>query len=60
MPAPSIIEGRPMYQTSPILRWGRTGRCRRARLSHVLMSTPAPVVSDSQPYQKPESGEGRR
>jgi hypothetical protein len=24
------------------------------------MSTPAPLVSDSSPYQKPESGKGRR
>jgi hypothetical protein len=59
MPAPSIIEGRPMNETLPILRWGRTGRCRRARLSQPLMIAPAPIVSDDPTYQKPESGESR-
>jgi hypothetical protein len=43
-----------------LVRWGRTSRCWRVRLSQLLMRTPAPVISDGPPYQKPESGEGRR
>jgi hypothetical protein len=43
-----------------LVGWRRTGRCWRVRLSQLLMSTPAPVIPDSPPDQKPESGEGRR
>ena len=48
------------FRRRSLVRRCRTSRRRRARLSPLLMSTPAPVVSDSPPYQKPESGEGRR
>jgi hypothetical protein len=47
-------------QAHSLVRWGRTSRCRRARLSQSLIITPAPLVSDSPSYQKPESGESRR
>jgi hypothetical protein len=48
----------PSFGRWSVLRWGRTSRCRWARLSPLLI--PAPIISDSSPYQKPESGEGRR
>jgi hypothetical protein len=48
------------FRRRSLVRWGHTSCGRRVRLSQLLMSTPAPLVSDSPPYQKPESGEGRR
>jgi hypothetical protein len=47
------------FRRRSLLRRGRTGRRRRAQLSPPRMINP-PIISDSTPYQKPESGEGRR
>jgi hypothetical protein len=51
MPFQASSRDDPLNQTLPILRWGRTGRCRRAQLSQSLMMAPAPLVSDSDPYR---------
>jgi hypothetical protein len=48
------------FQARSLVRWGRTSRCWRARLGLLLIITPTPAMSDNPPYQKPESGHGRR
>jgi hypothetical protein len=50
----------PSFGRRSLVRGGRTSRCRRARLSQLLMGTPTPIMSDKAPYEKPESCEGRR
>jgi hypothetical protein len=50
----------PNLRRGPLARWCRTSRCWRARLGLLLIITPTPAMSDNPPYQKPESGHGRR
>jgi hypothetical protein len=46
------------FRRRSLLRWGRTSRRGRARLSPPPLINPR-VISDGPPYQKPKGGEGR-